>query len=689
MKKIFLIFSVVFLLIGVSFASDIGVDGTFWVISYYGKDFNLWKGLGINAGMINRREDSSSIFKAGFPFYNEWTIGTVGYSSTSVETFEYIRRKYLTKGEEKRLIRNPCLNDPEYLNDSKKLLERETKSKKGHNPLAYSLADEPSVTCYVKPFDFCFSNHCLSGMREWLKKEYGSLESLNKEWETHFKAWEDVRPFTTNEAKDRQIKGHENFSPWADHRTWMEITFANFSDKCRRYAEEIDPKTPVGYTGPQMPSCFGGFDWWRLCKVLTFIEAYDIGNSVEIIRSFIDSKKIFTSFTIFGGDEKYRRNLWSRFLHGSRSAIIYDEDTCKGKYTVAEKLKDVFLELNSGIGKKILSAEMENDPIAIHYSHPSIHGQWMLETGADKKGWVQWSERVSSRLVKNRNGWCKVIEDLGLQYKFVSYEQVENGELIKSGYKVFVMPESIAISSKEAKAIEEFVKSGGILIGDCQTGTMDEHCKRLKEGSLDKLFGIKRRDFNAEGSSEIVYKGNKLSFKAAESGIYISDASAKAKGSAGNVPAVIMKETEKGKSIYLNFYLSNYPKSRIQPPKEKPMRDIIKEIFDDVGIKSRVSLVALNGLEISGYEMIWYKVSDKEKYLAILKNVELAQTELGESKEVGQTIGGKISARVKLLSKDKVTDLRENKEIGVTDNFPVLLDPYEPSIYSIRTEEGK
>ena len=57
----------------------------------------------------------------------------------------------------------------------------------------------------------------------------------------------------------------------------------------------------------------------------------------------------------------------------------------------------------------------------------------------------------------------RVIEDLGLQYNFVSYEQIEAGEL--ANYKVLLLPESVAMSAREARAIEEFVRAGGALDG--------------------------------------------------------------------------------------------------------------------------------------------------------------------------------------------------------------------------------
>ena len=47
-----------------------------------------------------------------------------------------------------------------------------------------------------------------------------------------------------------------------------------------------------------------------------------------------------------------------------------------------------------------------------------------------------------SEFLRLRESWCRLIEDQGLQYNFVSYGQVEQGELLRRGYKVLVLPRS-------------------------------------------------------------------------------------------------------------------------------------------------------------------------------------------------------------------------------------------------------
>ena len=69
------------------------------------------------------------------------------------------------------------------------------------------IRDELSTTISANPFDYDFSEPTLKAFRIWLQSRYPSLAALNAEWETKFAAWDDVRPFTTDQIKNRQASG--------------------------------------------------------------------------------------------------------------------------------------------------------------------------------------------------------------------------------------------------------------------------------------------------------------------------------------------------------------------------------------------------------------------------------------------------------------------------------------------------
>jgi len=77
----------------------------------------------------------------------------------------------------------------------------------------------------------------------------------------------------------------------------------------------------------------------------------------------------------------------------------------------------------------------------------------MLHSGGDR----------GSHFTGVRNGWTKLIEDLGLQYEFVGARQIEEGKLTRNEYRVLILPQSLAVSAREVDQLRQFVQAGGDL----------------------------------------------------------------------------------------------------------------------------------------------------------------------------------------------------------------------------------
>ncbi len=125
--------------------------------------------------------------------------------------------------------------------------------------------------------------------------------------------WGDVKAARFDPVAARQNAARWNFAPWADFRTYMDVSLARALDDLRHAAHELDSKTPVGIEGTQMPDAFGGYDLWRLSQVLDWVEPYDIGCARDILGSFMPDRPILT--TVFEKDTDHaRRRLWHLLL---------------------------------------------------------------------------------------------------------------------------------------------------------------------------------------------------------------------------------------------------------------------------------------------------------------------------------------------------------------------------------------
>jgi hypothetical protein len=111
---------------------------------------------------------------------------------------------------------------------------------------------------------------------------------------------------------------------------------------------------------------------------------------------------------------------------------------------------------------------------------------------------ASWPKRSSGMYGENlssgrlRVSWCKILEDLGYQYDFISYLDVNEGRIDLS--KRFILPQVICLSEPEVSALSNFVKSGGMLIADALCGLLTETGRGRAASALDDLFGIRRNE---------------------------------------------------------------------------------------------------------------------------------------------------------------------------------------------------
>src|SRR5699024_2558586 len=143
-----------------------------------------------------------------------------------------------------------------------------------------------------------------------------------------------------------------------------------------------------------------------------------------------------------------------------------------------EQTRAYYNELRSGLAALVINSVRQSDPVAIHYSQPSMRIEWMLAQKPKGEAWVDRSsatERMDSEFLRLRESWCRLIEDAGLQYDFVASQQVESGDLLRRGYRVLILPRSTALSAKEAEEIRSFAAQGGTVLADGDPGRYDEH----------------------------------------------------------------------------------------------------------------------------------------------------------------------------------------------------------------------
>lgn len=485
--------------------------------------FQRLREMGITTAMVHGDGDLKPLLENKFPYYVENMVnkGLCLKWSSNVRDWDAMVTAWAKGGRQaSAFVRDYCLDDPAWRTWGRQQMEMLVKKNAPHHPLLYDLRDELSTTISANPFDYDFNPIALKSFREWLQMRYSSLEKLNAQWETAFSRWEEVMPFSTDQVKNRMSGGGAlprgnpdwqalaatkfeaeaarkdvtrwNFAPWCDFRTYMDLSLARALDDFRQTAHKLDPATPVGIEGTQMPHAFGGYDLWRLSQVLDWVEPYDIGNSREIFGSFMPGKPILCTV----GEQNARqaqRRLWHLLLEGDKGCIIWWSEDCldwkSADYSLtprAKELAGVLKQMTGPLARTVLQGRREFDPVFILYSQLSIQITWLMESTVDGSTWQRRFssfEASANRHAKVRNAWLKALQDRGYSPQFLSSEQLK-GWTPPSG-AVLVLPQTVALADAEISEIKRLQADGVTILANGQPGAFDDHGTLRKASPFD------------------------------------------------------------------------------------------------------------------------------------------------------------------------------------------------------------
>lgn len=648
--------------------------------------FERLREMGVNTAMVHGDGNLRPLLTNRFPYYVENMVnrGLCLKFSSTVRDWDKMVTDWAKSGRpESTLVRDYCFDDPQWRGWARKEMQSLVRKNKGNNPLAYDIRDELSTTISANPFDYDFGPLALAGFRAWLKTQYGpEISLLNAEWETRFKSWDEVKPFTTDQIKNRMASGDAiprgqpdwqavqrmkfnpalareqgtrwNFAPWCDFRTYMDLSLARTLGDLRDAAREMDPRTPVGIEGTQMPSAFGGYDLWRLSQVLDWVEPYDIGNAREIFGSFMPGRPMMT--TVFEKDTDHaRRRLWHLLLEGDRGCIVWWSEDCidwkSADYALTPKaraLAPVLKEMTSPLAELFLRAERVRDPIFILYSQPSIQVNWLLESTVDGSTWLRRfssHEASHNRMAKRRNAWLKLFQDLGYAPQFIPEDSPSLNTKLSDA--VFVLSDTLAMSAQDAGRIESLI-----------------HCPP----------GVETRTVFASGRPAEFDEHGKLRATNALARIFPNPAktAASLRHRVGSpAPTVETKE--------LDADIAEYALARLKPssPASASGTDWPRWVGAHFALPRGITLPAESRTRIHRF-----KLGDA-RLVAFERNIDYHMSE--DLKQAGgnEALEKPVDLTARLESPAHLYDLRSGKYLGHADRLSFTLDPWHPSLFAL------
>jgi hypothetical protein len=145
-------------------------------------------------------------------------------------------------------------------------------------------------------------------------------------------------------------------SPLLDQWSFNDSLWCNFLGDLVEYANTVDPDTPCGFVGGQAPNAFGGYDYAKLMRKVQYVEAYNLGSSQAIIRSFNPHNAVPAVTSHFHqSTEDDIWQVWYYLAHGNRGHIGWVENWFDGQTPRPwqEQVAPHYLEAGKKIGPLI------------------------------------------------------------------------------------------------------------------------------------------------------------------------------------------------------------------------------------------------------------------------------------------------------------------------------------------------
>ena len=506
-------------------------------------------------------------------------------------------------------VRTPCLTDPAYREQERKRFLEQAGECDAFGPLAYHLGDE-SYYMLFDPFHglgSCYSPTCREAFREFLTREYGSIEELNRVWGSAYAAWEDV-----------VLRGPADFpaaneAPRMDHLRFLAHKFTDIHRLAVDAIHEVDPQARVGLEGLEALDASMGIDWYPLMKLFRLLGVYPYNQwttkdlNRHCVRSFAEPGTLLGMW--YGGyighrDEALERWFpWYALFLGFNSVWWYDTGKPGEMYNALApdlSMTDSFrqtteeiAEIKDGIGKWVIDAERAGDKVAIHYSYRSFI--------VDHLDLPRLYERRPGMYKAATAAFIQLCEDLGLSFDMVATEEIEEGALRDRGYRALIMPCVQSMTERETREIIAFVREGGLAVADWLTGIRDAHGVPRDRFPIDEIFGIERDPRMDVFRGAIELRGSAHGIDAdlvlpdRELELFSTVTTARPLGTqVRSFKAGMVNACGDGKAVYLGFPIEGYVADRYRGH-EGPMREFFRRVFAAGGVEAPLRVVSAGG----------------------------------------------------------------------------------------------
>lgn len=461
--------------------------------------------------------------------------------------------------------------------------------------LARRFAKHPGVILWHLSNEYggvCYCPLCQAAFREWLKKKYGTLEALNKQWWTDFWShtytdWEQIHPPLPNGE-------HSTHGLTLDWKRFTTDQVTDFMKLERDAVKAVDPSLPVTTNFMYYFDCY---DYGKMAKELDVISwdsypwwkggdnsqvAMEVALWHDYMRSLkkqpfllMESTPSVTNWTPVSRLKRpgvHRMASMQAVAHGSNSVQYFQFRKGRGSM---EKFHGAVVDHYGGTDThEFQDVKAVGQRLAAMDSlyHSQVRAQVALVYDTENKWAVEGAAGP-------RNCGIHYLEALQAHYRAlwemgVAVDVVDE-ESDVSGYKLVIAPMLYMLRNGFEEKLKSYVESGGTLVGTYLTGLVNEndlcYLGGWPGGGLMDVFGVWNEATDAlwDGETNTIRMEDGREYAVKELCALLHLRGAKALGVYGgdfyqNEPAVTVSQYGKGSAYYIgasaedDFYRSFY-----------------------------------------------------------------------------------------------------------------------------------
>lgn len=343
----------------------------------------------------------------------------------------------------------------------------------------------------------CYCDYTLNRFRTWLEAKYGSLAALNEAWQRRYTSWEDVRPGKMPNRPYTEMMAFQDFICWRS----VQHAYDRYE-----VVKGIDAARPVTVHGAQ-PTVLHGGDSYPNATALHRGNDWGFSDRIDGIGTSSFPKwgglemdrAQFINRIDFSASARQDKRIWLSELQGGRSnigfSVAQSVDAASQQGWVWTGISagadailfwcwrdEVFgrestgfgLAGNDGLAPERLAAMRKTGAVL------EAHGELLqaYEPAPAQVGilfspqsyYLYWAQDGTAQTaLAGIQGYARALVRRNIPYRIVEESHLDGLQ----GLKLLVVPRTVVMDDALAGALGEFVRRGGVVFCESETGAFD------------------------------------------------------------------------------------------------------------------------------------------------------------------------------------------------------------------------